>query len=141
MLFNSSFDDKSRLPSDYNNIIQHQNPDQSLSCMKLDGICLRSFSSDTTRRTEEENWGYGADDSLCAGAEFNANDGLEDSPETDEDLTSDADEEEIAEDETDHEEDAFNADQDTSHPEPEASKDIEIERINKRKRTFIEIEE
>ncbi len=38
VLFNLSFDDKSRLPSDYNDIIQLQNPAQGLSSVKRNGM-------------------------------------------------------------------------------------------------------
>ncbi len=97
---------------------------------------MTSISSDTIRRAEGEKNCYWDSE-----AGFDANDGLEDTSETDGDLVSDVSGEEIAEDEIDDEEDSFNANQDLSHQDPEAVEQIEIAHMKKRKRAFSEVEE
>ncbi|KAJ9500330.1 hypothetical protein H2202_004125 [Exophiala xenobiotica] len=94
-----------------------------------------TYSSNTTTSTEE-------DDSCDGGADSDAKYGSEDSSEIDEDLPSDANEEEIAEDEADDDEnDASSADQGLSHQELEAIKNTKVEHTSRRKRTFAEVEE
>ncbi|KAK5278900.1 hypothetical protein LTR40_008539, partial [Exophiala xenobiotica] len=98
-----------------------------------------TYSSNTMTSTEE-------DGSCDGGADSDAKYGSEDSSEIDEDLPSDANEEDIAEhrtdaDEGDEEDDAFSADQGLSHQEPDAIANIEVEHTSRRKRTFSEVEE